>query len=210
MDGVISLHTPDPLRQLHIFGFLALHYKKLATTLNQLLESESEAFDRKIQKLKVTTAKESIESWALKRLYPNTIRYAVFIAIYSQFEFYVNETCKELGHKQTVKPSDLKGQGLTRANIYLKKVAGFDTPFSQQSWQRLTDINSLRNLIVHANGMIETENDIAVTKRIDAWAPIEVRDSKVILSKPFIKNVSEMLHSSARELFDQLKSSGWK
>ena len=205
-DGAISLHTPDPLRPLFVFGFLALHYKKLSTTLNQVLESESDAFDRRIKKLKVTTAKDSAESWALRHLYPTTIRYAVFIAIYSQFEFYLNETCKELEPKHKIKLSDLKDRGLTRANTYLKKVAGIDAPFSQQSWQKLTDINCLRNWIVHANGMIEADNDLGLIKRIGSWAPIEVQDSKAILSKPFNKNVSDILHNSAKELFDQLKS----
>jgi hypothetical protein len=87
---------------------------------------------------------------------------------------------------------------------------GFDAPFSQQSWQHLTDLNSLRNWIVHANGMIETDGDSAVIERISNWAPIEVRDSKIILSTPFNKNVSELLHSSAKELFEQLKSAGWE
>ena len=134
------MNRQDPLRHLFVLGFLALHYKKLSTTLDKLLESERNTFDRKIKKLKVRTIEEDTESWALKTLYPCTIQYAVFIAIYSQFEYYLNETCKELEHKHKIKLSDLKDRGLTRANTYLKKVGGIDAPFSVQSWQRLTDL----------------------------------------------------------------------
>lgn len=202
--------APDPLRPLQTFGFLALQYQKLSTKINELLASESETFDRKIKKLKRRTMKEDIESWALKTLYPDTIRYAMFVAIYSQFEFYLNETCKELERKHKIKLSDLKDRGITRANTYLKKVVGFEAPFDRQSWQKVTDLNIVRNWIVHADGTIGPHDDIKVINRINNWAPVEVRDSKIILSKPFNKNVSQLLHSSAKELFEQLKSAGRK
>lgn len=154
--------------------------------------------------------REDLESWALKTLYPDTIRFALFVAIYSQFEFYLNETCKELELKHALKLSDLRDKGITRANLYLKKVAGLDTPFTPQSWQKLTDLNTVRNWIVHAGGLVSPKENISVIDRINEWAPLEIRDSKILLSPPFNKNVSQVLHSSAKELFEQLKSSGWE
>ncbi|TKB69138.1 MAG: hypothetical protein E8D52_09215 [Nitrospira sp.] len=202
--------TPDPMRHLEIFGFLARHYKKLARTLDRHLKNESQAFDRKVTKLRVSTARESLKSWALKDLYPDAARYGIFIAMYSQFEYYLNETCKELEPMHKIKLSDLDHRGIQKVSVYLTKVAGIESPFSDNSWQKLNDLNKLRNQIVHANGRIDSTNKIKdVVERINTWAPLSTEDSRITLSREFNPKISDMLHSSAKELFTKLRSYVW-
>lgn len=173
----------NPLRHLEIFGFLAHHYKNLDVTLDRHLKNESHAFDRKTRKLKVRTAREDLKSWALRDLDPDVVRYAIFIAMYSQFEHYLNETCKELEPLHKIKLSDLDHRGIKKASVYLTKVAGIKSPFSDTSWQKLSDLNKLRNQIVHANGIIESTQEIKkVVERINSWAPLGIKDTRVTLS----------------------------
>lgn len=179
----LSSSTPaprrDPLRHLEIFGFLARHYKKLAATLDRHLTKDSQAYDRKIAKLKVRTAREDLNSWALKEIYPDAVRYAIFTAMYSQFEHYLNKTCEELEPKHKIKLSDLDHRGIPKAYVYLTKVAGIESPFSDKSWQKLSDLNKLRNQIVHANGIIDSTQKIKdAVERINTWAPPTTKDSR--------------------------------
>lgn len=200
----------DPLRHLEVFGFLARHYKKLAATLDRHLTNDSQAYDRKIAKINVRTAREDLNSWALKEIYPDAVRYAIFIAMYSQFEHCLNKTCKELEPMHDKKLSDINGQGIKKGYDYLKKVAGIMSPFSDRSWQKLMDLNKLRNKIVHANGVIESAQEIKnIVEQINTWAPLTTKDSTVILSAKFIRTVSDVFHCSAKELFTILRSSVW-
>jgi hypothetical protein len=200
----------DPLRHLEVFGFLARHYKKLAATLDQHLTSDSQAYDSKITKLRVRTAREDLNSWALKEMYPDAVRCALFTAMYSQFEHCLNKTCKELEPMHDKKLSDINGQGIKRGYDYLKKVAGIMSPFSNSSWQKLMDLNKLRNAIVHANGVIESAQETRnIVEQINTWAPLTTKDSRVILSTKFIRTVSDVFHCSAKELFTVLRSSIW-
>ena len=61
--------------------------------------------------------------------------------------------------KSNLKLDDLKGQGVVRAKLYLKKVASIDDPFNSQSWQKIKKYAELRNVMAHATGELDLSND---------------------------------------------------
>jgi hypothetical protein len=165
----------DPIAPLTIHQFLSQHYSNLFTKLEGYLASESEQYWAEIQKLPRRSASEDLNSWAFATLYPNTVRYTIFITLYNQFEFAMNEACAELekDYSDDVKLSDLKDKGITRAYTYIKKVVGIPQPFEVASWKKLKDLNALRNLIVHNDSNITDKNRQAdvmkAIERICAW-----------------------------------------
>lgn len=150
-----------------------------------------------IKSLPRTTAHESYNSWAYATLYPNTVRYSLFITVYNHFEYSISEACIDLqkDHPNAVNLSDLNHKGITRAYKYLEKVVGIKEPFEPASWQKLKDLNDLRNVIVHNNAKIESRRtEISkVIERLEKWAPLRIEEDKVFLSKIFIERVSTFL-----------------
>jgi hypothetical protein len=77
---------------------------------------------------------------------------SILISIYTVIEKSFSEICDVLKSEKSIplKYSDLNGQGVTRAKLYLEKLAGiiFDTKESNF----LSGINAIRNIIAHENG----------------------------------------------------------
>src|SRR6478672_9839995 len=84
--------------------------------------------------------------------YPHVMRSALFSTGYGMFEFFMTSLCKELeNHVQGPRLSDLRGEGIRRASVYLTKVARVSFPNSSE-WQRLVLYGVLRNALVHSQG----------------------------------------------------------
>jgi hypothetical protein len=87
---------------------------------------------------------------------------ALFIGMYGDFEFYLNQLCKayqevmDLGLDLT----DIYGTGINRAVTYLKKVVGLKRITDSNEWNQLNHWNRIRNVLVHNNGVLKTSNDM--------------------------------------------------
>ncbi|CAI4031797.1 putative HEPN_RiboL-PSP domain-containing protein [Nitrospira tepida] len=206
----------DPIARFTIHQFLSQHYINLFTKLEEYLTSEGEQYWADIQKLSRRSAREDLNSWAFATLYPNTVRYAIFISLYNQFEFAMNEACTELekDYPNDVKLSDLKDKGINRAYTYIKKVVGIPQPFEAASWKKLKDLNALRNLIVHNDSNITDKNRqveaIKAIERISAWAPVTMQETKVVLSKDFMERVNRFLYEQVQYIGEKLQAAGWE
>lgn len=206
----------DPIARFTIHQFLSQHYINLFTKLEEYLTSEGELYWADIQKLPRRSAREDLNSWAFATLYPNTVRYAIFITLYNQFEFTISEACTELekDFPNDVKLADLKDKGITRAYTYIKKVVRIAQPFEAASWKKLKDLNALRNLIVHNDSNITDQNRQAEARkaieRISAWAPLDIKETKVVLSKDFMERVNRFLYGQVQYIGEKLQAAGWE
>lgn len=99
-------------------------------------------------------------TWDLKSVFleyfPNLQRRSALITLYSFFECELNRLCDiyQATEKYTVSYRDLNGSGIVRARTYLCKVVGFDHQSSNNEWNNVTKIQSLRNLLVHSDGAL--------------------------------------------------------
>lgn len=104
-------------------------------------------------------------TWDLENLFsigfPNMQRCGALITIMSSLEVELNKVCEYLKAKckKSVTYKDLKGTGVTRAIQYLKKVIELDIDISDEKWKKITQIQKIRNTIVHHDSVVEARND---------------------------------------------------
>jgi len=79
----------------------------------------------------------------------NELRKALFTAIYSLIEPAIDTRIQFIKERDNLQLSlnDIKGQGLKRDKAYLVTIAGINLP--DLEWSKVTDLNKLRNCVVH-------------------------------------------------------------
>ena len=84
---------------------------------------------------------------------PYIMRSSLFVAIYGLFEHELVSLCKDY-EKANVRIfiSDLRGDGIERARLYLKKVINIAFPDQGPEWQAIKNYNLLRNIAIHNQG----------------------------------------------------------
>jgi hypothetical protein len=200
----------DPFFHIRSFYFLSTHYPLLSTTLENHLASERDQYESQNEALK-----DERLSLVISKIYPNTVRYSMFITLYQQFDFTLTNVCLELekDYPNSTKMDDLKHNGLTRAYTYLKKVAGIHEPFEPQSGLKIKDLNKLRNFIVHNDAMIKADGMSQMTKvvaEINQWAPVSLNGPRIFLSETFFPPTCSFLREQAEQLGQKLLSAGWQ
>lgn len=88
-------------------------------------------------------------------------QYSLLITMVSLLEESVNTLCNIYCDLQneTVKLTDVKGNGLERAATYLKKHIGISGFTSDKQWEYITAIRDARNMIVHNGGRLIRDFD---------------------------------------------------
>lgn len=107
--------------------------------------------------------------------FPNTQRRATIISLFSFFEHRLNVFCDVYNYinNSSITLTDMKGKGIDRARLYLKKVAKIDFPDYSKTWHELKNIQEIRNIIVHKDSEL-TDNDEKMEKYIDSSPHLEI------------------------------------
>lgn len=81
---------------------------------------------------------------------------ALFLTVYSDFEYFLIELCKayQTSTILRIKLNDLKGEGVIGALDYLDRVVGIDVK-NNKYYQELPHWNKIRNYIVHNSAIID-------------------------------------------------------
>jgi hypothetical protein len=142
--------------------------------------------------------------------FPNILRTSIFVSCYSFYENQLNLFCKLLHRKRnlTLSLTDIKGNGIERAQVYLKKVAQIEFPDKSQEWQFLKKCNLIRNCVVHNGGVVE-ENAKELMKVIHSIDFISIQyhpfEQKIELKKEFCIEVIRNM----RGFWEQLSPDGF-
>jgi hypothetical protein len=99
----------------------------------------------------------SEQYWNLKQTYPNLLYKSFCITIYSFFENELNKFCrKAMKEKQIdVDIAEYSGNGIRRAQQYLKKEGCIDFPDQGREWKRILMFADVRNAITHTFGELK-------------------------------------------------------
>jgi len=118
-------------------------------------ESSQNKFDRFILGSKLTNVDSHI----------GMFRKSTIVYIYSFLESSMVNFCNHLSSKYSypVCLADIRGEGITRAKIYLEKLADVDFEKMNGEWSDLKNLNVVRNCIVHCNGNVALDKN---TKKI--------------------------------------------
>lgn len=100
--------------------------------------------------------------------YPAIHRSSILITTFNLLENQLNTLCKILAPSITnsLKLADIHGKGVTRAIIYLSKVANFDLSNFSDEKRFIACVNTIRNAIVHSNGYLPNDEKNGVYRFI--------------------------------------------
>ena len=88
-------------------------------------------------------------------------RSSALVSAYSLHEICLEKLCRDctvLGGFH-VEVSDMKGRGVQRSRLYLKKVARMPFPDDSAEWQRARHLGTIRNFVVHGGSELEGRRD---------------------------------------------------
>jgi len=173
--------------------------KEYANTLEDLLEQKERSFSIQIEQEAHTFTEDQREEfyefhadthWQIAEVFPDILRKSLFTTCYSYLEDSLNRYGDYLYKHNTYKLtlSDLKHDGIVRAQVYLKKVVGINFPDQTPTWMDIKQYNLIRNFIIHNNGKIKGDpNKLEpIMKFIDDHPSITLKDrERIVLSKEF-------------------------
>ena len=152
--------------------------------------------------------------------YDFTLYSAFIMAIYSFLEQTLNQICKhhEKALTSNIKLSDLRGDGVERAYLFLTKIVGANKEELNILWSQVQDLNKIRNLVVH-QGISEIkdfQNDnfgkqITCAKKLGLFKtfPLNSKDpyyGRLFLNYDYcklsLKNIEEFLFLLLKKLPD--------
>ncbi|MBE0427405.1 MAG: hypothetical protein IBX72_12285 [Nitrospirae bacterium] len=92
----------------------------------------------------------------IDRIFLRTFRYSAVVTIYSLLETSMNSLCSILKQMKgiNIELEEIRGDGIERAKVYLKKACGIKFPERSHAWSELQKLNKIRNCIIHAEGDI--------------------------------------------------------
>ena len=189
-----------------------------ANAVEQMLVEQMQKINAEFQEHtagKSDEEREALLDWyggevvSLTDEYPKILRYSLFVHSYRLLERVLVEIASH--YRQTrhleLSLSDLKGNGIERARTYLKKVALVQFP-DTKSWQDITTLQLIRNLIVHNEGELGKDHGKERQKiegRAKKWkGDVAIAGGNIELSQKFIFCVLDTFTAFFNELFANL------
>jgi len=85
--------------------------------------------------------------------------FAQFLVVYASFEYSLSQLCRivQKRSKFSLSELDFRGRGIRRSAAYLSKIAGVNIPFQSLAWEQARLLGEIRNVIAHANGLIDMQ-----------------------------------------------------
>lgn len=190
--------------------------KELIENIERSLKEELNSFEKRIEKKALAYSEEqrneyfeymSDDYWKYKDEHPQIARQSFFLQAYFSFEHLLNEICTYYMRKKDLplKLTDIKGQGLERAKIYISKVIGVSEPFINPIWNQIQFYNTVRNVYVHNAGEFDETNKKHLVAR-DSLGYISVNTSyQFILEEKFCLEVIKTFLSFTEILSEELR-----
>ena len=144
--------------------------------------------------------------------YPYILRNSFFVTIYSTHEIMLNNVCERIEKWECLNSSlkELRGKGISRARMYLVKVAGVNFPNTKE-WQEIITYNKLRNCIVHRGGGIaHLHPDDFLMKYIEKNRHLSCSEGLLEIDKGFCEQVVTNIQKFEQQLQKEIHSKyGW-
>ena len=146
-------------------------------------------------------------------VYPHQFRNSVVVTAFSWLEGELASICTRLKQNRALRLSwsDLRGDFLTRARMYISEVAGLPFPSDTEAWQEVQQFHRLRNCIVHTAGRLglNTKNNRTATgfARSKGWITGAISGQQLALDRTacevFLGNLRQLveaIHQTTRPI----------
>lgn len=147
--------------------------------------------------------------------FPNIMRTSLFYSCFAFLENYLLKVCKDVRSKNNIglDISDIRHNGIEKAQVYLKKVAGFNFPDQAVEWNHIRKCNKIRNILIHNGGLIDSEK---LLKEIESFKGVKIEQNfpllkgKIMLEESFcsdfINSMRIFLKELSKEIHDKMDS----
>ena len=145
--------------------------------------------------------------WEFSEVFPVLFRSSLFLSCYALLEARLDQLCNILRMRNGYKVGldDIKGRGITRARIYLRKVCGM--PFPDRQWKTLMFLNATRNALIHSEGCIPVDGVGKEIHRFAASNPQLLKiggDRRILLQEGFLPYALTTISSFFEDLYGPL------
>ena len=196
---------------LEDFALLELHRK----AIGEFFSSEKKALDKRwqdefagltpAQKAEYEAEHLIDETWLIEKELPKLQWYAQFLVVFGTAEAMLNKLCAFVRRrsKLSVSHTDMRGQGIERAALYLKKVVGVEAPFDGPEWQKVRLLAEIRSVIAHGSGEFkydpkEKGSLYLRLQKIDGLKTIDLIEgdtAEISIDSTFVKNAIKDLRA---------------
>ncbi len=138
---------------------------------------------------------------------PRVLRNPFLVSLFAVYETTVLEIAILIQKKQNVRISinDLKGDVLERAKKYYSEVLQFELSKTNISWERLSLLSDLRNVIAHTNGRIDTIADSKRERLLKSKGVYDWLDF-VLVDEAFLKETYTLVKDEIEALMERYKA----
>lgn len=146
-----------------------------------------------------------------ENIFPDILWRTTFLHSYFLLESSLDQVCKNIqqAEEYTLGLTDIAGNGIFRASVYLKKVCKIKDPFSDNLWSKLVDYNKLRNIFVHSDGLVSRKIAVDLAKRNEGLLIAIVDFDKIAIrfSKDFTLKALQTIDSFFHTLHESMQKS---
>lgn len=173
------------------------------------------SFDETIKGLRENEINEIVEYYAeenskIEEVNIQLFRKSIIIMLYSFLENSLNSLCRHLKYLMDISIDlyDLRGSGIYRAKKFLENLANIDFSNLNKEWEYLSNLNKIRNCLVHTGGNIYRANNAENLRNIINGEPaLKIKNDKYILiEKEYIDmcivNIERFLKKLHRKVFN--------
>ncbi|MFM0616190.1 hypothetical protein PQR37_19175 [Paraburkholderia nemoris] len=154
----------------------------------------------------------SENAWCLPEIFehyfPTLKRRAALAVLCGHMEHELNELCREVESQLVVTVSfdDMKGQGVTRAALYLQKIGNVILDIGKEpKWKKMAEAFLLRNSVVHAGGRAEKQEVREIVRRSKFLDLIE-HTNEVHILDGYLRDVVANFTEVGRVIDEALKT----
>lgn len=141
--------------------------------------------------------------------FPHIMRTSLFFTCFAFLENYLIKACKDIRQRKRVDLdiSDLRHNGIEKAQVYLKKVAGLNFPDKSPEWNYIRKCNKVRNILIHNGGYIDGNNEKQI-KEIESIKGIRLDkhffENRIILDRSFCFEFIQKMRVFIKEVSKEL------
>ena len=199
--------TQNELRSFKTFHSLTENFwskenQNLQSEVNDGLKKHSEEYHEDIIDVYAFDLHET------QSKFPSIHRESLVITIYNFLEAQMDELCSILSESinTNIELKDLQGKGITRARLYLTKVANLNLSKVTLEWDYIKNVNKLRNQIVHNAGRLPSEPNDPLNLFISQIASLSGTPGECVSVMPyFIEEFIDKLDSFFEKLNEEVQ-----
>lgn len=196
----------------HELQDLRLCVEDIERIIKQEAKKLTAHFDERTAKMSKDEKEEHAE-WSadefyhVERVLPDTLRYSLFLHCYGTFE----DTLVRLAKRHqtalglALSPTDLRDDGITRAQTYLKKVARVPFPDASAEWRTIVTLAAVRNIVAHNGALLATDHSKrpVIVQLIASWSDEIVlgTEGRITLLDGFVSRVLDVFDAFILQLF---------